>query len=78
MDDGHTLILSHGSGYLTVYKHNQMLLKTTRSAVKRGEPIALLGTTGKSSEGPHLHFEVWNDGVPQDPNRYLLRSVRVQ
>ncbi len=78
MDDGHTLILSHGSGYLTVYKHNQMLLKSTRSAVKRGEPIALLGTTGESSEGPHLHFEVWNDGIPQDPNRYLLRPVRVQ
>ena len=77
-DDGNLLILSHGGGYLTVYKHNQSLLKNTQAMVKRGEPIALLGTSGKTSLWPHLHFEVWKDGVPRDPNDFLLTPARIQ
>jgi len=77
-DDGNILMLSHGSGYLTVYKHNQMILKTIGTSVRRGEIVALLGSSGKTSHGPHLHFEVWKDGVPQDPNAYLLTRVKIQ
>ncbi len=76
-EDGNMIILSHGGGYLTVYKHNQALLKTAHAFVNRGEPIALLGTSGRTSLGPHLHFEVWKDGVPRDPNEYLLRPQRI-
>ncbi|MCK5573948.1 MAG: M23 family metallopeptidase [Bacteroidetes bacterium] len=72
-EDGNTVILSHGGSVLTVYKHNQTLLASAHSTVKRGEPIALLGTSGKTSLGPHLHFEVWMDGVPHDPDEFLLR-----
>jgi murein DD-endopeptidase MepM/ murein hydrolase activator NlpD len=75
-DDGNILIIAHGGGYVTVYKHNQTLLKTVQSRVSRGEPIALLGTSGRTSVGPHLHFEVWKDGIPQDPNDYLLTPVK--
>jgi len=71
-DDGNMLIISHGGGYLTVYKHNQMLLTSAQAVVTRGEPIALLGTSGKTSLGPHLHFEVWKDGLPRDPSKFLL------
>jgi len=71
-DDGNMLIISHGGGYLTVYKHNQTLLTSAQAVVSRGEPIALLGTSGKTSLGPHLHFEVWKDGLPRDPNKFLL------
>ncbi len=71
-DDGNMLIISHGGGYLTVYKHNQALLTSAQAVVTRGEPIALLGTSGKTSMGPHLHFEVWKDGLPRDPNKFLL------
>lgn len=77
-DDGNMLIISHGGGYLTVYKHNQSLLIQAQSVVKRGEPIALLGSSGRTSLGPHLHFEVWNNGVPQDPNEYLLSPIHAQ
>ena len=77
-DDGNILMLSHGSGYLTVYKHNQMILKTIGTSVRRGEIVALLGSSGQTSNGPHLHFEVWKDGVPQDPNAYLLTRVKTQ
>ncbi len=71
-DDGNMLIISHGGGYMTVYKHNQTLLTSAQAVVNRGEPIALLGTSGKTSLGPHLHFEVWKDGLPRDPNKFLL------
>lgn len=71
-DDGFMMIIAHSRTYMTVYKHNQMLLKNVGAMVKRGEIIALLGNTGATSTGPHLHFEVWRDGVATDPNNYLL------
>jgi murein DD-endopeptidase MepM/ murein hydrolase activator NlpD len=77
-DDGNMLIVSHGGGYLTVYKHNQSLLAGMQAVVKRGEPIAMLGTSGKTSLGPHLHFEVWKDGRPQDPEGFFFSSSRRQ
>ncbi len=77
-DDGNMIILAHGGGYLTLYKHNQMLLAGVHSFVKRGEMIAQSGSTGQTSSGPHLHFEVWKDGVPQDPQQYLLTAPKIQ
>ncbi len=76
--DGNTIILQHSGGFVTVYKHNQALLRSEQMRVNRGEPIALLGTSGKTSLGPHLHFEVWKDGVPMDPSQYLLTPARGQ
>lgn len=73
-DDGNTIILSHGDGFLTIYKHNQSILKSVGELVKRGEPMALLGNSGRSSSGPHLHFEVWKNGKAQNPNHYLIAS----
>lgn len=71
-NDGYMMIIAHGNSYLTVYKHNQSLLKSLSAYVKRGEPVALLGNSGKTSLGPHLHFEIWKDGIPRDPSLYLL------
>jgi murein DD-endopeptidase MepM/ murein hydrolase activator NlpD len=75
-DDGNMLIIQHSGGYVTVYKHNQVLLRAVQSSVTRGESIALLGSSGKTSLGPHLHFEVWKDGIPQDPSQFMLTPVR--
>jgi len=72
VDEGYVMILSHTDGFLTFYKHNQTLLKGANVFVKRGEPIALLGNSGRMSSGPHLHFEIWKDGTPVDPSLYLL------
>lgn len=74
-DEGHTIVISHGGGFLTIYKHNQNNLKGTGDFVRRGEPIALLGNSGRTSYGPHLHFEVWNNGRAQNPNDYLIASA---
>jgi murein DD-endopeptidase MepM/ murein hydrolase activator NlpD len=71
-DDGYMIMIGHGSGYQTSYKHNEALLKEIGARVRRGEPIALLGSSGRTSSGPHLHFEVWKDAVPQDPKDYIL------
>jgi len=63
---------------MTVYKHNQSLLRKAQEFVKRGEAIALLGTSGRTSQGPHLHFEVWRDGIPRDPRMYLIAQTAAQ
>ena len=71
-DYGFMLMIAHAGGYVTVYKHNQTLLKNTGSVVRRGEPVALLGNTGNTSRGSHMHFELWYNGRAYDPNKFLL------
>ncbi|MGA9117480.1 MAG: M23 family metallopeptidase [Bacteroidota bacterium] len=77
-DDGNMIMISHGAGWVTVYKHNQALLRTALEEVRRGEPVALAGSTGRASEGPHLHFELWRDGTPVDPRPHLLSDPVIQ
>ena len=67
---GNCRMIAHRDGYLTFYGHNKINLKKVQDEVKRGEPIALLGTSGNSS-APHLHFEIWKDGEPVDPLKML-------
>lgn len=71
-DDGLMVMLAHDQGLMTVYKHTKALLKSPGTTVRRGEAIALLGNTGRTSSGPHLHFEVWKNGVAKDPNGVLV------
>lgn len=75
-DNGNMLILQHNSGFVTIYKHNEVLLQAAFTVVKRGEAIATLGNTGYLSSGPHLHFEVWKNGIPLNPEQYLLSSSK--
>ena len=71
-NDGYVVIVSHTNGFISFYKHNQSLLKPSGSFIHRGEPIATLGNSGTTSFGPHLHFEIWKDGVPVDPSIYMI------
>jgi len=71
-DDGNKIIISHTGGFLTFYNHNQSLLAAANTYVRRGQPIALLGNSGETSLGPHVHFEIWKDGVPVNPANYIL------
>lgn len=67
---GNCLIIAHSDGYVTFYGHNRQNLSKLTQEVKRGEPIALLGSTGHST-APHLHFEIWHNGDPVDPLKYI-------
>ena len=67
---GNMIILYHGDDYFTHYGHNQKNFKKQLDIVKRGEVIALVGSTGIST-GPHLHFEVWREFSPVDPMLYF-------
>jgi murein DD-endopeptidase MepM/ murein hydrolase activator NlpD len=62
--------IDHGSGITTFYGHASQVLVQPGQRVERGEPVALLGDTGRST-GPHLHFEVRSNGSPVDPRRAL-------
>jgi len=68
---GYVIILQHSHGFISVYKHSDKLLKSQGDAVSAGEVIALAGNTGNLSTGVHLHFELWLDGKPVDPNQYI-------
>ena len=71
-DGGHTIAVQHPGGYLSVYKHNSRLLKRLGERVRARETIALSGNTGEITSGPHLHFELWRDGLAQDPAALVL------
>ena len=69
---GYVIGIQHKNGFLSLYKHNSMLLKSVGNHVNAGEHIAVIGNTGEFSSGPHLHFELWLDGVAINPTNYIL------
>ncbi len=70
-ETGFVMILEHAKNFITVYKHNAALHKEQGDLVKSGEVIADAGSTGTLTTGPHLHFELWNDGYPVNPLNYI-------
>ena len=68
---GNMLMIDHGHGLITRYGHISKFLKKRGDTVYRGEPVATVGNTGRST-GPHLHYEVLLNGVPVNPDKYIL------
>ncbi len=73
---GNMLTVDHGYGLVTRYAHCSKILVVPGQRVKRGQPIAKVGSTGLST-GPHLHYEVWVNGHPADPMKYVLPDAIV-
>lgn len=71
VDTGHVIIVDHGDNIVSVYKHNSKSLKEQNDFVQAGEVIAYSGNQGSLSSGPHLHFELWRNGTPIDPEPLL-------
>ena len=69
---GNLVEINHGDGYVTRYAHNEKTLVAVGQAVKRGEAVALMGSTGRST-GPHVHFEVLRNGRQVDPLSFIGR-----
>lgn len=70
-DAGHTIQIQHDGDIVSIYKHNDKLLKKTGDKVTAGTPIALVGNTGELTTGDHLHFELWHKGQTVDPTAYI-------
>lgn len=68
---GYVIILEHSQNLLSVYKHNGSLTKSQGDLVRAGEVIAISGNTGDYTTGPHLHFELWNNGYPINPTNFI-------
>lgn len=71
METGYVIMIQHDQNIVTCYKHNSELLKKQGDKVKAGEVIAIMGNTGKETTGPHLHFELWVNGSPINPEDYI-------
>ena len=71
-DTGYVVVIQHQRGMISVYKHALTVYKKMGEVVKKGEVIAAVGNTGELTTGPHLHFELWIDGTPVDPQQYIV------
>jgi murein DD-endopeptidase MepM/ murein hydrolase activator NlpD len=67
---GRVIVVDHGYGLSTLYAHTSKALVKAGDRVRRGQSIAYMGTTGRST-GAHLHYEVWRQGRPVNPTAYL-------
>jgi len=70
--DGYVVQIQHSNNLVSVYKHNSEITVRLGDYVKAGKPIAIIGNTGETSNGPHLHFELWYNGSPINPQDYIL------
>ena len=71
LDGGYVMGIQHRGNLISVYKHNSELLKNVGNFVSGGEIIAIIGNTGELTSGPHLHFELWHNGNPVNPQEYV-------
>ena len=71
-ETGYIIGIQHENNIVSFYKHNSVILKKEGSKVRAGEVVGIVGDSGELSTGPHLHFELWIDGVPIDPEKYLV------
>lgn len=70
-DTGYTIQIQHEGDIVSIYRHNEKLLKKSGDKVTAGTPIALVGNTGRLTTGEHLHFELWHKGEAVDPARFI-------
>jgi murein DD-endopeptidase MepM/ murein hydrolase activator NlpD len=73
METGFVIEVQHPNNIVSVYKHNEALLRETGDLVSAGEAISVVGDSGELyTSGPHLHFEIWYKGTPLDPEKHIL------
>lgn len=71
IETGYSIMIQHSGNELSAYKHNSALLKKQGETVRAGDPVAIIGDSGEYSSAPHLHFELWKNGIPVDPVLYI-------
>lgn len=71
VETGNVIQVQHENNLVSIYKHNSTLLKKVGDRVEAGEPIAIIGNSGELTSGTHLHFELWENGKPINPETYI-------
>jgi murein DD-endopeptidase MepM/ murein hydrolase activator NlpD len=71
LETGNVIQIQHNNNLISVYKHNAALLKNPGEYVEAGEAIAIVGNSGELTTGPHLHFELWHNGSPLNPENFV-------
>lgn len=71
LQDGNILIIKHSGNYISIYKHAKSILKSRGDKVRIGDVLGIVGNTGTSSTGPHLHFELWHNQQVVNPENYM-------
>ena len=71
LETGYVIQIQHENNIMSVYKHNAELFKSVGLKVSAGDVIAIIGNSGELTTGPHLHFELWHNGVPLNPTDYI-------
>ncbi len=72
LETGYVIEIQHERNIISMYKHNAELLKKVGMRVKAGDAIAIVGNSGELTTGPHLHFELWQNGVALNPEDYIV------
>ena len=72
VETGYVTQIQHQANILSIYKHNATLLKKAGDPVKAGDAVAIIGNSGELTTGPHLHFEIWQNGKPVNPEEYIV------
>ncbi len=71
-EGGYSIAVQHADGYVSVYKHAKQLLKRIGDRVRNRDAVALSGNSGEITTGPHLHVEIWHNGLAQDPRYFFV------
>lgn len=71
VEDGYIIHIQHSNNLMSIFKHNSRLNKKIGERVKTGEVISSVGNTGQNSKGPHMHFELWFNGTPVNPEEFV-------
>ena len=71
LETGWVIVVQHAKNLISVYKHNATLFKKSGASVRSGEVIAIMGNSGEFTTGPHLHFELWYEGNPVNPEKFI-------
>ena len=72
LETGHVIQIQHQNNLISFYKHNAEILKKVGMRVKAGDAIAIIGNSGELTTGPHLHFEIWQNGVALNPEDFVV------
>ncbi len=72
LETGYVMEIQHSNNLISIYKHNAELLKKVGMRVKAGDAIAIVGNSGELTTGPHLHFELWQNGIALNAENYII------